>query len=143
MAVPEHLWRFPTGEAIESLARRFDLPNHPGMQSWEWEVADPARINEFVEAYESGELNDDEKFTLMETIVQSFEELDEDLDGNARWAKLLTLIDRNISLHIHSVWHWSVLEEDDQHNLWRVTPYFRSILEKHRAKFARKPDAPD
>jgi len=74
MSVPEHLWRFPTAEAIESLAQRFHLPNHPNMQDWEWEVADPSRINEFVAAYKGGELNDDERFVLMETIIQSFEE---------------------------------------------------------------------
>ena len=85
MCVPEHLWRHPTAEAIESLARRFDLPNGPGFQDWEWIFADPARIDEFVNAYESGELNDDEKFTLMEMIIQSFEDLDEQLEENSRW----------------------------------------------------------
>jgi hypothetical protein len=70
MTVPEHLWRFPTEQAIASLAARFDLPNESYMQDWEWEVADPERIDEYITVYNSGELNDDERFTLMETIVQ-------------------------------------------------------------------------
>lgn len=75
MTVPEHLWRFPTREAIASLAIRFDVPNEPHMQDWEWEVADPARIDEYLNAYHVGELTDDERFTLMETLIQAFDDL--------------------------------------------------------------------
>jgi hypothetical protein len=54
--VPEHLWRYPTKDAIENLAKRFDFPTDPQMQDWEYEVADASRIGEFLAAYESGEL---------------------------------------------------------------------------------------
>lgn len=141
MSVPEHLWRFPTREAIDSLARRFDLPNTPGMQDWEWEVADPARIDEFVDAYESGALSDDEKFTLMETIIQSFDELEEPLEGNHGWERVLNLIDEGIDLHGYSVWYWSDLENDDVEDQWRVTRFLRPILSKHRARLMQQGDA--
>ncbi|MCP5384447.1 MAG: hypothetical protein H6913_07510 [Altererythrobacter sp.] len=45
------------------------------MQDWEFEVADANRIDEFLSAYQSQELTDDERFTLMEMIIQSFEDL--------------------------------------------------------------------
>jgi hypothetical protein len=70
--IPEHLWRSPTRAAINALALRFDLPNTQGMQDWEHEVADADRIHEFIAAYQSGQLDDDERFTLMELIIQSF-----------------------------------------------------------------------
>jgi len=41
----------------------------------DWEVDDYSRINEFIEVYESIEISDDEKFTLMETIIQAQNDL--------------------------------------------------------------------
>ena len=54
------------------------------MQDWEWEVASPERIDEFLAAYEGGELTDDERFTLMETLLQSFEDVDAPLLNDSR-----------------------------------------------------------
>ncbi len=134
MELPEHLWRFPTAEAIDSLAYRFNLPNRSYMQDWEWEVGDPQRIDEFLAAY-SEDLTDDEKFTLMETILQSFEDLDEPLEKDSRWYKVLTILDQNIGLHLNSVYYWSALDSEYEDEQWRVTPFLRPILEKHRAEF--------
>ncbi|HVZ37577.1 MAG TPA: hypothetical protein VG963_34385, partial [Polyangiaceae bacterium] len=61
------------------------------MQDWAWEVADPDRIDEFLAAYEAGDLSDDERFTLMETMLQSFENLPGPLDSDPRWSRLLRL----------------------------------------------------
>ncbi|BBB62899.1 hypothetical protein UNDKW_4626 [Undibacterium sp. KW1] len=65
----DHLYRFPTRAAIDALAIRFNLPNTKNMQDWEYEVADANRIDEFLVAYDSGELREDEKFTLMAMLV--------------------------------------------------------------------------
>jgi hypothetical protein len=63
MDVPERYWRWPTREASDSLAERFGLPNHPGMQDWEYEVADANRLHEFLPALEGSDLTDDERFS--------------------------------------------------------------------------------
>ncbi|MES2643462.1 MAG: hypothetical protein V4850_28520 [Myxococcota bacterium] len=132
MSVPEHLWRFPSAAAIDSLAKRFGLPNSPEMQDWPWEVADAERLDEFLDAYESGELCDDERFTLMEMILQSFEDLGRSIGFDARWQCALDALDRNIDLHAYSVWYWSVPESENHNAQWLVTPFLRRILEKHR-----------
>jgi hypothetical protein len=135
MSVPEHLLRFPTGAAIDSLANRFGLPNTPDMQDWEWEVADPSRIDEFMSAYESGDLSEDERFVLMEILLQSFADLGTSLEDDPRWVRALRWLDENVDLHAHSVWYWSVLDpEMDQDEIWSVTPFIRTILEKHRRR---------
>jgi hypothetical protein len=134
MSVPEHLWRFPTAAAIDSLARRFGLPNDPSMQDWPWEVADAERLDEFLAAYEGGGLSEDERFTLMEIILQSFEDLAASTGFDARWDRALEAIDRNIDLHANSVWYWSALENENPAELWLVTPFLRRILEKHRGR---------
>jgi hypothetical protein len=83
--VPEHLWRYPTRAAIDALALKFGFSNTPQIQDWAWEAADSDRIDEFIAAYKSGQLNDDERFALMETIIQSFEDLGEALYADTRW----------------------------------------------------------
>src|SRR5438034_524508 len=112
MTVPEHLQRFHTRAAIDALAERLHLVNEPGMQDWKWEVADPHRIDEFLSTYESGDLSDDEKFTLMETMLQSFEQMPAMLEADPRWSRLIDILDRNASLHAHSIWYWSAPDID-------------------------------
>ena len=139
MSVPEHLWRFPTAAAIASLAARFDLPNDPDMQDWEWEVADSGRIDEFLAVLESADLTDDERFTLMETVVQSFEDSPAQPEADPRWVRVLDLIERRIALHIHSVWYWADLENDCEDETWRVAPTLRGLLARHRQRFEQPP----
>jgi hypothetical protein len=134
MSVPEHLWRYPTRAAIDALAARFDLPNRPDMQDWEWEVADPTRLDEFIDAYQSGNLDDDERFTLMEIIIQSFEDLGQRSELDPRWQRILGILDRNIELHACSVWYWSVLDGESRDEQFWVTPSMRSILARHRVR---------
>ena len=144
MGAPKHIWRFPTREAIDKLAMRFGLPNDPGMQDWEYQVADEKRIDEFLAAYETGGLSDDERFTLMETIIESFEDVAHmggDLSSDSRWQHTLDLLDRNIALHAHSVWYWSCPEAENDDDIFLVGRFVRKILATHRDYFA-EPSAP-
>ena len=135
MSVPEHLVRHPTRAAIDRLAEYFDLPNHPSMQDWEIEVADPARCAEFLSAYESLELNDDEKFTLMWMILESFDELETPLDANSDWQRALFHVESDIFIHIGTVWFWSALDATSEDEMMQITPYMREILGRHRSQY--------
>lgn len=104
------------------------------MQDWVWQVADSSRIDEFLAAYSGGELSDDERFTLMETIIQSFDGLDERLAVHARWPRVLGWLDQSIDVHIYSVWYWSC-DEDPIADGFRVTPDIRKIQARHRSRF--------
>ena len=128
--VPEPQPRYPTRQAIDSLAKRFGLENRPGMQDWEWEVADEARIDEFLAAYESGALTDDERFTLMETILQSFEQLPNSVDEDPRLPRLLALLGQNVPLHRHTIWHWCAYQVGDLDEAFQVSPYMRTLMSR-------------
>ena len=141
MAVPERLWRYPTRAAIDSLASRLGLANDPGMQDWAWQVADSDRIDEFIAAYEGKELTEDERFTLMETLLQSFEDASSPLESDRRWARLLELLDQNVVLHAYSICYWSLLENDNVDECWRITPFVRAILRRHPEIFYDADDA--
>lgn len=131
MTLPERFWRYPTAQAMASLALRFNLPSYPDMQDWQWIVADSSRLDEFLDTYNSGELTDDERFTLMETILQSFVELPGEFEAHPRWRETLAILEANFDLHVHTVWYWSGQGEMPTEGEWRVAPPLRAILERH------------
>jgi len=139
MEMPEHIWRCPTREAIDKLAARFSLPNHPHMQDWEHEVFNPVRIDEFLSVYENEQLSDDEKFTLMEMIIASLDEFmasGQRLDLDTRWKHVESILDHNIRLHAYSVWYWSRLDAEADDEMFYISPLIRDILVKHKDYFA-------
>jgi hypothetical protein len=108
------------------------------MQDWEWEVADPWRLDEFLAGYLSGELSADERFTIMATLLQCFESSGLDLERDPRWTRVALALDADIDLHAWTVWYWSCLERPDPAHGFRVTPYVRRIWERHRDRLERQ-----
>ncbi|MBJ9904868.1 hypothetical protein KTJ29_10610 [Acinetobacter bereziniae] len=118
--------RHITASAIHALAQRFNLLYDHFMQDWEYEVADPNRIDEFIDAYLSNELNEDEKFALMETILQSFEESSKTLDSDQQWNTILQLLEDNLDIHATTICYWAC--GNSAYTLcWRITPDLRKI----------------
>ena len=105
------------------------------MQDWEIEVADSSRCAEFLAGYETLQLDDDEKFTLMWTILQSFEELESSIDDSSDWQRALFHIESDIFIHIGTVWYWSALDAESEEETMRITPFMREILERHRSQY--------
>ena len=130
MEIPEHLWRFPTAKAIASLVSRFQFAAHSHMQDPEAELADPERIDEFLATYENGDLTDDEKFLLMEILLNSFEHSDRSLLSQTQWPRTLALLDHNISLHIYTVLAFSDPESD-----WLIGPDIHVLAARHGSAF--------
>ncbi|MBC3919940.1 hypothetical protein H8L32_20890 [Undibacterium sp. CY18W] len=141
----DHLYRFPTRAAIDALAIRFNLPNTKDMQDWEYEVADANRIAEFLAAYDSGELSEDEKFTLVAILFESFwDALDEGRSflNSASWKHFLDLLEQDIQIHIYLVWYWSSVNKpeadiDNPDYMFSISPLIRPLLLQHQGKFAR------
>jgi hypothetical protein len=109
------------------------------MQDWEWEVADPDRIDEFLRAYRSGDLNDDERFTLMEMIIQSFEDAPDAPETDSRWGEVLELLAKRIDLHISTVGYWAATDVEGLDEAWLVTPSMRRVLRDQSEYLERNP----
>ena len=136
MDIPQRLWRFPTRAAINELAARFDLPNGDWMQDWEYTVSDANRIDEFLDSYKNDGLSDDERFVLMEVIIDSFMMLKETV-FSPLWPQTQQLIEHNIELHFYTVCYWACLdhEENELEWIWECAPQMRALLNRHRARF--------
>ena len=119
--------RHPTRDAIEKLALLFDLPNNDGMQDWEWEVADSERIDEFLEVYSMDSITDDERFVLLEMLLQSFEDSEIDIENDIRWQSLLELINKYFKIHSYTIWYWSCFDTPEVEHRWRISKYMRNV----------------
>jgi len=132
----EHKWRCPTSESMLALAKQLDLPPLPLAYDWHYAVADPARIAEFVAVYENPSLSEDEKFTLMEVILNSvIDAADATILESHLWENIVRLIENNIELHIYSVWYYASVEQENIEDAWCIAPHMRSILLRHQEKF--------
>ena len=125
--LPEHLWRFPTGAARELLAARFELLLDDSDQDWEWTNSRLEQLPDYLAAYQSGELNDDERFTLMEMMIQCAE----DEPAKTHLKPVLQLLDANTRLHLYSIWYWACVGSELSDS-WKIAPEMRAILWRHR-----------
>ncbi|HEX8016476.1 MAG TPA: hypothetical protein VF465_14700 [Flavobacterium sp.] len=122
--------RFVTQKAIEELTRDlnfvFDLENY---QDWEFIVGKSENIEKYIKHY-NFEIDDDNKFALMEIIIQAIEEQETDNDFVKYSEIVQELLSENFQLHEHSIFYWSCFDNENLEDCWRITPLMRSLWEK-------------
>ncbi len=122
----------PSTPARQSLATRFGLPYHDNMQDWEWEVADASRFQEFLAAYRHASLNEAERGSLMEVLIQCVEDLlaagsPQPPESLPEWQAVAALLREHPSLHAATVDYWSCLEEPDLALCFHVSALMRPL----------------
>jgi|SRR5215813_12909121 len=128
--IPEHLIRYPSRSGREALAARLHLSIDPFSQDWEWEIADPSRFQDWIAVYQDETLSDDERFSLMEILIQCVEDmctLDEPADQLPEWRAVSVLLLTNSRLHASTISYWSVLGHDDPEEQFRVSAPMRRV----------------
>jgi len=103
------------------------------MQDWEWEVADATRLPEFLTTYVSGQLTDDERFSLMEIMIQCVEESEPSERFEAAWTSLEPLLAGNASLHRSTVEYWACLDSKKDEDMFRVSRRMRDLCKSPSA----------
>ncbi|MEO0398137.1 MAG: hypothetical protein AAF224_01795 [Pseudomonadota bacterium] len=126
IAPPARHW---TKESIAALAAFFDLPNRPDMQDWPFEVADCSRLPEFLEALERFD-DPDIRFTLLDIVIQSFEEGEIGLSTDKEWRWIENYLNGNFELHAYQIWYWSSFDASIA-DAWRVSTRMRTIWTAH------------
>ena len=92
---------------------RFGLANEPSMQDWEFEVADPSRLEEFLVALEGDAMTDDERFTLSQTVMQCFDDLaasNNDVAAMGQWQRFVRVVRARPELHAYTLCYWAALD---------------------------------
>lgn len=119
---------YPSTEARISLAIQFDLPYQDSMQDWEWEIAEPARFHDYLNAYLHFNLNEAMRWSLMEILIQCIEEMPGKTDFCDALRKIEPLLRYNASLHIETIRYWACIDTKLPEQLFRVSQTMRAIL---------------
>ncbi len=143
--VPEHLKRYPTRAGREGLAARLDLAIDPYSQDWEWEVAKPVHFWPWLATYRDASLSDDERFSLMEMLVQCVEDMCRakgPAEALPEWQAVAALLRANPRLHASSIFYWSIFGHDDSEEQFRVSVPMRRVWAEVQRSLASQGAAP-
>ena len=131
--LPEHLKRYSTRAGQDDLAARLGLKIDPRSQDWEWEVARPEMFDEWLAVYRSAPLSDDERFSLMEILIQCVEDTAPDdsatsaVEDLPQWRAVADLLRASPWLHASSIAYWSVLGHDEPEGRFQVSLPMRRV----------------
>ena len=116
-------------EAIESLNEKLSLPSRGIEQDWEVELADSNRVDEFISYYNKHPLTLDEKKALMSLILASYDDfLNEEYSSNSQfWNDIRQAIESDYDLLPDILDYWSLPDEDNSENWFKITPLVRKI----------------
>jgi hypothetical protein len=132
--------RFPTGAAIARLTT--DLGLAPAGQDWELEAADPRRVGEFLDRYDAGGLDDDERFALMSLIIASFDELLASGRDKSLQDRIVEHLSREFDVLNALVQYWALPDATDEEaaeNGFGFTPVARQVM---RSKYGGRESWP-
>ena len=118
LPIDHPLNRFGTTPARRSLADRLGLPYDDEMQDWEYEVAEPELCDESLRAYRSGGVDDDERFSLGEMLVQCVATMAYDQDDlTDEWEDVADLLRADPWTHATTISYWCAFETPHE---WRA-----------------------
>jgi hypothetical protein len=103
------------------------LPYHDDMQDWPWEVADSARIEDYIQLYDRAP--EAERVVIMEMLLQAATMEDNPKDLRLAWVKIEALLNQNAPLHASTAQYWCVWgykEQDLDMYGFSVSPYVRA-----------------
>lgn len=101
-----------TKAARASLSSRFGFSDNDQIQDWERYFEDFDRIAEFIRHYETGQLDEDERFLLMELILASSTNCDPDFLNSSLWQSIKQKLRDDPKTHGWSTWNWACIDEN-------------------------------
>ena len=122
--------RHHTAAAIDFISHQLGLRNEPGMQDWAFEVAETSDLPRYLALFEEVVGQEDVRFTLVDMIIQAFEDTGCDLETNPEWKAFLVRLVENIEIHGSQIWYWASWDVELE-DAWRVAPFMRKMCETH------------
>lgn len=122
--------RFVTRKSIEDLTKKLNLQyTLSDYQDWEFIVGKSEDIEEYINYYTT-EPDEDNKFALMEIIIQATEDQTTENDFLKYLKIVINLLKENFHLHEYSVFYWSCFENENIEDCWKVSPSMRELWQK-------------
>lgn len=116
-------------EIIEQLSKELLLPYTGIEQDWDLEMADSNRINDFLKFYQQNDLSEYKKAAVMSIILASYNDFlnENDVEIDYRWNEIKSILDSKKIFFKDLINYWSLCNEVDDGNLFRITPLIRKI----------------
>jgi len=116
-------------EIMEKLAKDLNIAFENWMQDWPYEVVNKNDIEKYLEYYNT--VNDkNKKFKVMEMLIQSIEEQENEEKFLYYWNIVKRLIEKDFLIHEYTIWYWCLFEEIDEDHMkdaWKITPFLRRL----------------
>ncbi|OXB13290.1 hypothetical protein [Flavobacterium reichenbachii] len=128
MIEPE--FRCGTNDAMIAVAKKLDILYDNSMQDWSYIIANSNEIEKYFTLYKNI-LDEDEKFVLMEIMIQAIE----DQDKEELFVKYLNevkhLLQEDFHIHESTIFYWSCFDNENIEDCWKISPFMR-VLSKSR-----------
>ena len=122
--------RCGTKEAIEKLARALKLPYDQTMQDWSYEVTNAGDIEKYIEQYTITP-GEDEKFVLMEMIIQATNDQPHEELFLKYWYRIEEFLKADLSIHEYTIFYWACFDRENLSGTWIITPHMRKFWDDH------------
>jgi hypothetical protein len=109
--------------AAKALADALGVRFEPWMQDWPLEVADSARVEEFLAAYEKEE-RPEHRLAIMELIIASS---DQAFSLGPPLSSLLDRVAAALKAYPELVEYWSCLDAHSDDEMFAITPWMRGL----------------
>jgi hypothetical protein len=126
----EPIPRYSTRASIDCLTAALGLTGDYGMQDWSYEIAEPEDIQKYLDHYESI-TNEDDKFVLMEMIIQATEYQRNDQDFAKYCSIVKDLLIKDFAIHQYTIYYWAAMDQADLSDSWKIAPLMREIWHNH------------
>jgi hypothetical protein len=108
-----------------------------GVWEHDWDLlwANANRVEELLGLYEQESLDSDERHTLMQLLISSYDDrlnergLEPELEH-----RLVKLLKQEVQLHIDTLEYWGLLQEPNPQGGWAVTPLIRKVWAEYEEK---------
>ncbi|MDR2972982.1 MAG: hypothetical protein LBU83_13845 [Bacteroidales bacterium] len=136
IGIVEPKYRYETEEAISELRKDLNIPYDPFSQDFAYENAKSEDIEIYLGLYNKID-NEDKKFVLMQMLIASIEDQENEGKFTHYWNIVKNLIEKDFLVHEYTVWYWCLYEGQHENyygkhmeNAWRITPYMRELWHK-------------
>ena len=116
-------------EDIDYLNKLLNLPARGDEQDWDIELADPARLSEFLATFKAYDLTLSVKKAFLALIIASYDDLlqyDPD-DDDFYWTSIKRIIEPEKQEYLALLKYWA-LENSNKGGVFSVTPRIRAYL---------------
>jgi hypothetical protein len=119
-------FRTTTKKAIELIADKLNLPNDTAMQDWAYEVTNADNIDNYIFYYKEI-INEDEKFALMQLIIQATEDQRNEEQFKNYCNKIKPLLITDFKTHEYTIYYWCCFENNSIEDCWKISPMMREL----------------